>query len=96
MKKFTIAFLLALSATCIGIATGCGEDENPNGNNNAPTTGETRTITLEAGEGYSIVGDGVTYDEENDEMAIFCVNKSLPHRHGWQRRTCRSKRDVFL
>ena len=66
MKKFTIASLLALSATCICVATACGDENNQNNNNNSPAVGETRTITFEAGEGYSIVGDGVSFDAENN------------------------------
>ncbi|MBQ7924013.1 MAG: hypothetical protein IJ329_01755 [Clostridia bacterium] len=76
MKKLTIASLLALSAACAFAAIGCGEDETPNGNNNSPAQGETRTITLEAGEGYSIVGDDVTYDESNDCWVATAVKDS--------------------
>ncbi len=70
MKKILIASLLALCATFSFAAIGCGDDksdsEKPNGGIENPTPqGETYTVTLNAGEGYKIVGDGVTYDNAN-------------------------------
>lgn len=73
MRKFTIAFLLSLCATCSLAAIGCKDrgssgtgNGGQNGGNNSPIVPvESHTLTFNAGEGYKIVGDGVTFDETN-------------------------------
>ncbi len=72
MKKWIISSLLALCATFSLAAIGCKEDndnkdEKPNGGIENPLPqGETYTVTIEGGEGYTIVGEGVSYDATND------------------------------
>lgn len=60
MKKITIAILLSLSCGCAIAAVGCDNGDKP------PVLGDECTITLQAGEGYSYIGEGITYDKQAD------------------------------
>ncbi len=79
MKKYLITSLLALVAAFSFAAIGCGEDKNDDteivvpddgeqdgGGENPTPSGETYTLTIAAGEGYTIVGGDIRYDEAND------------------------------
>lgn len=62
MKKITIAYLLGLSLACVSLGVACKD-----GNNTPPPPqGETHTVTLEAGEGYSVIGNGVTFSQSKN------------------------------
>ncbi|MBE5751508.1 MAG: hypothetical protein E7357_03760 [Clostridiales bacterium] len=70
MKKITIAFLLSLCAAFSVAAVGCKDNDDTgnngsgnNGENNAPAPAETCVVSLTSGEGYTVVGDGVTFNE---------------------------------
>lgn len=78
MRKTILALLLAFSATFAFAAIGCdkNKDETPNQNvnDNTDNTDDENEdenvakydVTFAAGEGYTVVGDDVTYDQANN------------------------------
>ncbi len=69
-KKITIALLFSLTAVCLGTAVACNDKGNSGNSSGTQTLGNTFTLTLQGGEGYSFIGDDLVYNPSTETYTV--------------------------
>ena len=71
-KKFTVAFFLSLACACLCTAVACKDEDSSNTDSSSDSSvvSEQYTLTLQGGEGYSFIAEGLTHNSTTDAYTV--------------------------